>query len=42
MFGIFRDVLYAIGHLVDRGSHEFHLLGLLLTVLLGLASDAAE
>ncbi|MNE40846.1 hypothetical protein D3C80_1348920 [compost metagenome] len=42
MFGIFRDILYAIGYLVDRGSHEFHLLGLLLTVLLGLASDVAE
>ncbi|MCY1534972.1 hypothetical protein D9M68_703580 [compost metagenome] len=42
VLGIFRDILHAVGHLVDCRGHQLHLLRLLLAVLLGFAGNCAE
>ena len=42
MLGVFRHVLHAVSHLVDRGGHQLHLLRLLLATLLGLRGIVAQ
>ena len=42
MLGVFRHVLHAVGHFVDRGGHQFHLLRLLLAAFLGLRGVVAQ
>ena len=42
VLGVFRDVVHAICHFIDGSGHQFHLLGLLLTALLGLGGVVAQ
>ena len=42
VFGVLRHVLHSVGHLVDGGRHQLHLLRLLLAVALRFAGDVAK
>ena len=42
VFGIAGDILYGVADFIDGGGHQLHLLGLLTTVLAGLAGNLPE